>query len=709
MKNKLIRSIFFLFLTMSILIGGINVVPAETITVMEEGGLYDSIQKGIDAASPGDTLSIKGGTYRENVRLDKDLTLEGSGGAEIVAPDEGIGLPVILLGPSDVSVRITGMKLMGASKAEKGACRDADAGLCPAGISVVGEARLTMSDSEVSGNYLAGIYVRGKAGVVAGGNRILNNNGSGVYLRGSSDSEFSQNEVSGNGRGFYVRADAHIAAVKNSVEGNEREGFFVRGDAEVTARGNSVKDNDDEGFRLEDSSTVAVVENDLDGNGGGISVRGSSSARILDNNILNCGAGIGALGEGRITAQGNSIYDQGESGIGIAFLDSSAGEIDGNEIEVNLIGIYSFSPESVTGEGNRVLGNGVELFGNVDGSLRTPQATQRVKKITYPDTDYPDMQTAVDSLIPGGTLVINNGEYSESITVTKDITVKGEEPGKVIIHGSSVGFSLVGQAEAMISGIEFTELIGDAVALGRSSSAVIVNCAVQDAGGSGVRLLGSANASLENCTIQGTEDEALWLEGTSSVEVTGTKVIGARGVGIRLSDQAELAFRDSTITGSKYEGISLKGSSRATIVDSYVIKNGDDGLNLRDSSMVELENATVRGNAGPGLKLSDSSTLKLTGSEITENEEEGLYLKDEVTATVTGGTIAGNGDSGIFLMEEAGLILEDNELTGNPIGLELKYPNRFKGSVTGSGNEITGTESGFEGISETLQKELLKN
>ena len=60
-------------------------------------------------------------------------------------------------------------------------------------------------------------------------------------------------------------------------------------------------------------------------------------------------------------------------------------------------------------------------------------------------------------------------------------------------------------------------------------------------------------------------------------------------------------------------------------------------------------------------------------------------------------------------MEETELLLEDNEITGNPIGLELHYPTRFKGSVTGSGNEITGTESGFEGVSESLQKELQDN
>ena len=68
---------------------------------------------------------------------------------------------------------------------------------------------------------------------------------------------------------------------------------------------------------------------------------------------------------------------------------------------------------------------------------------------------------------------------------------------------------------------------------------------------------------------------------------------------------------------------------------------------------------------------------------------EGIISIDAVTFS-----LIGNADvysPGLKLKNPKG-----NEVTGNPIGLELKYPDRFEGSVTSSGNEITGTDSDFE-------------
>jgi len=69
-------------------------------------------------------------------------------------------------------------------------------------------------------------------------------------------------------------------------------------------------------------------------------------------------------------------------------------------------------------------------------------------------------------------------------------------------------------------------------------------------------------------------------------------------------------------------------------------------------------------------------------NRTVENRGNGIYLRDFFRATLDNNTIRNN-SGGIAVRDDSGLMA--------------------------SGNEITGTESSFEGIFEILQKTLLKN
>lgn len=80
------------------------------------GRCFTTIQSAIDAASDGDRISIRGGTYAEQLAIyDKDLTLAGQSGAVITAPAGmqdtlsavgGVeGRPIILVVESEVTLK----------------------------------------------------------------------------------------------------------------------------------------------------------------------------------------------------------------------------------------------------------------------------------------------------------------------------------------------------------------------------------------------------------------------------------------------------------------------------------------------------------------------------------------------------------------------------------------------------------------------------
>ncbi len=62
---------------------------AANLTVCPSGCAYSSIQKAIKASSNGDTILVKSGTYFENVKVNKKLTLRGIGNPVVDARGSG--------------------------------------------------------------------------------------------------------------------------------------------------------------------------------------------------------------------------------------------------------------------------------------------------------------------------------------------------------------------------------------------------------------------------------------------------------------------------------------------------------------------------------------------------------------------------------------------------------------------------------------------
>lgn len=318
---------------------GESSATADDAVVVRPG---ESIQAAINQATPGTTVIVKRGVYRENLEITTDrLTLLGSG-ARLRPPTSR--LPNVC-GDPDITELTSGICIHGeVTFGSQGPV----IGQPVRGVKVTG--------FTVQGFGASGIYVIGGADTEITSNRALNNGEYGIFANSSAGTFIAYNRTTSSVEaGIYV-GDSPQSRAK--VVGNETDrnslGVFIR-----NAQRGSVDDN-----LIHDNCVGTLVLGDAPGPVGGFRMTGN----IVTRNRKFCpasteegtpalsGTGIAIVGGQNMNIRNNWIVDNVPSGP----VDFSGGVV--------VVQGGPTAPHGNTVRQNVIVANGIDIFSDGSGS-----------------------------------------------------------------------------------------------------------------------------------------------------------------------------------------------------------------------------------------------------------------------------------------------------------------------------------------------------
>jgi parallel beta-helix repeat protein len=180
----------------------------------------DSIQKAVNNSSSGDIITVKPGTYTENVNVNKNnLTIRSESGN----PDDTTimvkrsGVDVFLLQGSNI--KVTGFKIMGARSGY-------------AGIRLSSCSNCIIENNKLMNNCY-GIYFLRSTGNKFSKNMAISNTDFGIVLGTATDNILSGNTAFGNGRGTHIGNSDGNTFSGNTIEDNSVYGFYICGKSDA--------------------------------------------------------------------------------------------------------------------------------------------------------------------------------------------------------------------------------------------------------------------------------------------------------------------------------------------------------------------------------------------------------------------------------------------------------------------------------------------
>ncbi|ONI67491.1 hypothetical protein BWI15_30690 [Kribbella sp. ALI-6-A] len=523
-------------------------------------GTYRRIGDAIRAAGPGDVVMVAPGTYAEQVRLDRSVSVvaEHGQGSVVITGTPGSGEPSVMVDGLECALR--GLTVKAADESGTPAIGlSAGAGLLledcvvsggrihargnedgggGSDLAGYGTTTLVLRRSRVEGARLAAIHLSGRVRAQAEDVVIATIDGIGVVLSGA----------------------ASLEATRLRLESTVGYGIRLRGNSRLRLADSVVRRTGMAGLLLEDGASGALEDLRVDAAGAAaIHAAGSSKVELTDCRLQNAVAsGLVVQDEAEVVAKGCAITDVGANGVLIT--DSASAKLTDSRIDRS-----AYSSVHLTGRATSTLTDCLIRGGSEHGVHATSDSVVELAACGITDTGMTGL-SAVESAtlkaegcwISGGATGIHLGSsvtgtvLQSSVTSTSGTGVEvagiGKLDGLRVSRTKAAGIVVGAGADAEILSTTVEHCEGSGLVVWSGAAPTVQALRVAQVAKNGIYLAEKGAGTFTDCDLVGTEYPALHLSKDSAPVLKHLRIRDCAGAAGE-DEGANPVFEDCTVDG----------------------------------------------------------------------------------------------------------------------------------------------------------------
>jgi parallel beta-helix repeat protein len=307
---------------------------------------------------------------------------------------------------------------------------------------------------------------------------------------------------------------------------------------------------------------------------------------------------------------------------------------------------------------------------------------------------YATVQEAIDdnSTLDGNVIQIDAGVYYEHVTLSKAVTLVGENSSNTAIDGQGNGTVIDIQTNNVtITGLTI-----------RNSGSV--------SGSSGIHAYLSSFCNVSGNIIDGNW-YGVWFESCDDPVVSGNNftnnsnaiyvdssrngVVSKNSFSLNdfavwLSRAEIMDFRLNNISGNNY-AVWIDQSSNMSMNDNRIVDNFDGVSIFNGSNTIKLVENTVSADNSYAVLLKDCLNCSVTANQVSSREKEAMYIQNSHDGNFTGNVVSSNGFDGIYFYQSGNNVIDGNVVTNGKNGIVIYSSS---GDVV-SGNDLSGNNQGI--------------